>query len=94
MTSLIQQFGWQHYCHQTKYTVTDEEYGRVQTVNKTNYQIITKIGILPGELTGQLQYTLGIEERPQTGDWVKILVFESQCIITEVLFYLKQYRFQ
>ncbi|WP_289053471.1 ribosome small subunit-dependent GTPase A [Carboxylicivirga marina] len=85
MNQNIQLYGWKHFQLKTNISIDDNEIGRIRNVNKTNYDILTNQGILKGELTGQLLFTVSNEERPQTGDWVKIMPFDQQCIITEVL---------
>lgn len=85
MTFNIKQYGWQYYSRQLSINEPINQVGRIRCVNKTNFDVITNNSILKGELTGQLLFSSTNEERPQTGDWVKIQVFESQCIITEVL---------
>ncbi|MBS2097372.1 ribosome small subunit-dependent GTPase A [Carboxylicivirga linearis] len=66
-------------------SVSTENIGRVTTVNKTNYKIITESGFKTGELTGQMLYSLSPSELPQTGDWVEIINYAESCIITKVL---------
>lgn len=81
----INQYGWRYYCQLTNHNQEDSAIGRIRSVNKTNFDVITNDGVLKGELTGQLLFSASNDERPQTGDWVTIQIFETQCIITEVL---------
>lgn len=84
MDNYITKYGWQHYCQQTEYSELNQ-IGRILTVNKTNYSIAGEQGIITGELTGQMLYSSESEDLPQTGDWVEIMPFDSQCIITNRL---------
>lgn len=81
---LLEQYGWltysQHLNSYDKVTC-----GRIITVHKTNYRVLTSAGIMIGELMGQLLYSAEPHELPQTGDWVKIITFDDQCIIKNVL---------
>ncbi|TRX70405.1 ribosome small subunit-dependent GTPase A [Carboxylicivirga sp. M1479] len=85
MNNLLQLYGWDHYCTQQANEHNEHEVGRIKSVNKTNYDLITSSGAVKGELTGQLLYASNEDDLPKTGDWVKIMPFDSQCIITEVL---------
>ncbi|MCU4155803.1 ribosome small subunit-dependent GTPase A [Carboxylicivirga sp. A043] len=85
MNNLLHTYGWLYYSQRTQTTINLNELGRIRTVNKTSYEVITNEGILKGEITGRLLYAAEPDEMPQTGDWVKIMQFDTQCIITEIL---------
>ncbi len=85
MNNLLHTYGWPYYSQLTQSTSDLNELGRIRTVNKTSYEVITREALLKGEVTGKLLYTAEPSEMPQTGDWVKIMPFDSQCIITEVM---------
>ncbi|WP_439184575.1 ribosome small subunit-dependent GTPase A [Carboxylicivirga taeanensis] len=85
MKTLLQQYGWQYYCQKTGYTQDETTIGRIKCVNKTNYEVLSNSGVIIGELSGQLLYSSAKWELPQTGDWVSIMIYDDQCIITEVL---------
>ncbi len=85
MNTHLQQYGWQHYCEKTSVHEDTSTIGRIKSVNKTNYEVITNDGVILGELSGQLIYTLAKWELPQTGDWVRITLYDSSCIITQIM---------
>jgi len=85
MNNYLHQFGWLHYGTLQSNNIEEDHIGRIQAVHKTNYIVITHKGPLVGELTGQMLYTTSTEERPQTGDWVEIMLYDTQCIITRIL---------
>lgn len=85
MTSILQQYGWHHYCQKHANNLTEDTIGRIKSVNKTNYEIVTSSGIIKGEITGQLLYSNPKEALPHTGDWVQIMPYETSCIITSVM---------
>ncbi len=81
---LLEQYGWlKNSQHLNSYDKTN--CGRIITVHKTNYRVMTTAGIMIGELMGQLLYSAEPHELPQTGDWVEIITFDDQCIIKAVL---------
>ena len=85
MQNFIHQYGWLRYKERLPNSLNEQQIGRILTVHKTNYSIMTQNGPLMGQLTGQLLYSADLEERPQTGDWVQIMPYETQCIITGIL---------
>ncbi len=85
MTNILQLYGWQHYCQKHANDLPEENIGRIKSVNKTNYEVVTSSGIVLGEVTGQLLYASNKEALPHTGDWVQIMCYENSCIITRVL---------
>ncbi len=85
MNSNISQYGWSRYKEIVKQDLDSANIARIQSVNKTNYKLLTQHGLLNGELTGQLIYTLSPHELPQTGDWVEVIIYDDQCMITKVL---------
>ena len=80
----LKPYGYSIYS-ETYQSGSPETIGRIITVNKTNYKIITESGFKTGELTGQMLYSLPQSELPQTGDWVEIINYDESCIITKVL---------
>jgi len=80
----LKTYGYNNYS-ETYHDVSPEDLGRIITVHKTNYKIITESGFKTGELTGQMLYSLPQSELPQTGDWVEIITYDESCIITKVL---------
>jgi ribosome biogenesis GTPase len=85
MNNQLNIYGWQYYSQLTQNKQNINELGRIRTVNKTSYEVITNDGVVKGEVTGKLLFAAEPGEMPQTGDWVIIQPFDSQCIITEVL---------
>ncbi|MCG8581519.1 MAG: ribosome small subunit-dependent GTPase A [Bacteroidales bacterium] len=85
MNNQLNTYGWQYYNQLAETQHNINELGRIRTVNKTSYEVITSDGTIKGEVTGKLLFAADPEEMPQTGDWVRIMPFDSQCIITEVL---------
>ncbi len=85
MINFIQQYGWAHYCTLKPNQYKEQQVGRIQAVHKTNYSVICSNGPVTGELTGQMLYSASAEERPQTGDWVEIMPYGSNCIISATL---------
>ncbi|WP_430816616.1 ribosome small subunit-dependent GTPase A [Carboxylicivirga sp. RSCT41] len=85
MNNQLNTYGWHYYAQLTQTQQNIDEVGRIRTVNKTSYEVMTNKGMLKGEVSGKLLFTAEAEEMPQTGDWVKIMPYDEQCIITEVL---------
>ncbi len=64
------------------------EPGRVSAENKQRYNIITRYGEIPGEITGKFLYnTEDLSSFPKTGDWTAVTYFqeENKCIIHNLL---------
>lgn len=85
MSNLLNTYGWLFYSQYANTTSNYDELGRIRTTNKTSYEVITNQGIKKGEITGKLLFASESNDMPQTGDWVKIIQYDTQCIITEVL---------
>jgi ribosome biogenesis GTPase len=61
-------------------------HGRVSAVNRTNYEVITELGPLLCELSGNLLYGKSLFELPCTGDWIIFQPFDdNKGIIVDVL---------
>ncbi|MCU4166334.1 ribosome small subunit-dependent GTPase A [Carboxylicivirga caseinilyticus] len=82
--SILHKYGLNKYASQHEIPPLIET-GRVISVHKTNYRIITETGISLAELNGHLLFTLPAHELPQTGDWVRILTYNESHIITQIL---------
>nr|WP_321410244.1 ribosome small subunit-dependent GTPase A [uncultured Carboxylicivirga sp.] len=82
--SLLNKYGLNKYASQHE-TPPINETGRVISVHKTNYRLITDSGICIAEPNGHMLFTLPSNELPQTGDWVRVLTYNESHIITQVL---------
>ncbi|MBB6235896.1 ribosome biogenesis GTPase [Pedobacter sp. AK013] len=61
-------------------------HGRVSTVNKTNYEVMTEYGLLLCELSGNLLYGRSSFELPCTGDWIIYQPFDAnKGLIVDIL---------
>jgi len=81
-------FGWNSHLFQLKQASSHGHlfHGRVSTVNKTNYEIVSENGLLFCELTGSLLYGKSSFELPCTGDWVIFQPFDNdKGIIVDIL---------
>ncbi|EJL71793.1 ribosome small subunit-dependent GTPase A [Chryseobacterium populi] len=81
-------FGWNESLFQLKQTSSYSHlfHGRVSTVNKTNYEVVSENGLLSCELTGNLLFGKPLFELPCTGDWVIFQPFdEGKGIIVDIL---------
>jgi len=85
MENIIHQYGWLHYSQLQPNDFNEQYIGRIQSVQKTNYKVLTLQGSIRAELSGQLRYATEPSEWPQTGDWVEIIPYDAQCIIKAVL---------
>lgn len=81
-------FGWNNNLFQLKQASSYSHlfHGRVSTVNKTNYEIISGNGLLYCELAGSLLFGKSSFELPCTGDWVIFQPFDDdKGIIVDIL---------
>lgn len=81
-------YGWHDSLFQLKQTSQYKHlfHGRVSAVNRTNYEVITEIGLLVCELSGNLLYGRSLFELPCTGDWIIFQPFDdNKGIIVDVL---------
>lgn len=86
MTISLYTYGWDEQMNKHLRNYPQEMVaGRVLTVHKTNYNVITSNGEYSCELSGQMQFNKTQNEWPHTGDWVMLLPFDNKGIITEVL---------
>ncbi|WP_270087064.1 ribosome small subunit-dependent GTPase A [Sphingobacterium sp. SYP-B4668] len=61
-------------------------HGRVSAVNRTNYEVITELGLLVCELSGNLLYSKSLFELPCAGDWIIVQSFDdNQGVIVDIL---------
>jgi len=61
-------------------------HGRVSTVNRTNYEVLTEMGLQICELSGNLLYGTSLFDLPCTGDWVIFQSFDhNRGIIVDIL---------
>lgn len=61
-------------------------HGRVSAVNRTNYEVITELGLLVCELSGNLLYSKSLFELPCVGDWIIVQSFDdNQGVIVDIL---------
>jgi len=84
----LNMYGWNDALSQLKQSsqYNNLSHGRVTTVHKTCYDIISENGILQCELTGNLMYGKTDFEKPCTGDWVIFQPFdEDKGIIIDIL---------
>jgi ribosome biogenesis GTPase len=81
-------YGWNNSLFQLKQTSQYKHlsHGRVSTVNKTNYEVITESGVLLCELSGNVLYGRPSFELPCTGDWIIFQPFDNnKGIIVDIL---------
>lgn len=81
-------YGWNDSMFQLKQTSQYKHlsHGRVSTVNKTNYEVITESGVLLCELSGNVLYGRPLFELPCTGDWIIFQPFDdNKGIIVDIL---------
>ena len=81
-------YGWNDSLFQLKQTSQYKHlfHGRVSAVNRINYEVITEIGLLVCELSGNLLYGRSLFERPCTGDWIIFQPFDdNKGIIVDIL---------
>ncbi|MDF3026430.1 MAG: ribosome biosis GTPase RsgA [Fluviicola sp.] len=81
-------YGWNDSLFQLKQNSQYKHllHGRVSTVNKTNYEVVTESGVLLCELSGNVLYGKSSFELPCTGDWIIFQAFDdNKGIIVDVL---------
>jgi len=81
-------FGWNSNLFQLKQASSYSHlfHGRVSTVNKTNYEVVSESGLLFCELTGSLLFGKSSFDLPCTGDWVIFQPFDDdKGIIVDIL---------
>jgi ribosome biogenesis GTPase / thiamine phosphate phosphatase len=87
-TIYLSSYGWNETLNQLKQQSTFKTliHGRVVTVNRTCYEVISEIGQFQCELTGAMLYGKSDVELPCTGDWVIFQPFdENKGLIVEML---------
>lgn len=61
-------------------------HGRVAVVNRTNYEVVTELGLQVCELSGNLLYGKSLFELPCTGDWIIFQSFDdNKGLIVDIL---------
>jgi len=81
-------YGWNGKLNQLKQESIHKtlSHGRVTTVHRTCYEVISENGLLQCELTGNMMYGKSDFELPCTGDWVIFQSFDdSKGIIVDML---------
>ncbi len=81
-------YGWNENLFQLKQSSPYKQllHGRVAAVNKTNYEVITELGLLVCELSGNLLYGKSLFDLPCTGDWVIFQSFDDhKGLIVDIL---------
>lgn len=81
-------YGWDEKLDQLKQESIHKDlpHGRIAVVHRTCYEIISEIGLLQCELTGNMMYSKSGFELPCVGDWVIFQPFdESKGIIIDIL---------
>lgn len=81
-------YGWHEKLDQLKQksAYSTLTHGRISTVHRTCYEIISKNGLIQCELTGNIMYGKPDFELPCVGDWVIFQAFdESKGIIVDIL---------
>lgn len=84
----LNNYGWNDQLYQLKQSsqYNTLSHGRVMTVHRTCYDIITDIGLFQCELSGNMMYGKTEFEKPCTGDWVIFQPFdEDKGIIVDIL---------
>lgn len=81
-------YGWNNKLDQLKQKSPYKSliHGRVSTVHKTCYDVVSENGMFQCEITGNLMFGKSQSELPCTGDWVVFQPFdENKGIITDIL---------
>ncbi len=81
-------YGWNDKLNQLKQESIHKDlpHGRIAVVHRTCYELISEIGLLQCELTGNMMYGKSDFELPCVGDWVIFQSFdESKGIIVDML---------
>lgn len=81
-------YGWNENLFRLKQNSTYKHllHGRVAAVNRTNYEVITELGLLVCELSGNLLYGKSLFELPCTGDWIIFQPFDdNKGLIVDIL---------
>ena len=77
-------YGWNEKLNRLKHNSLT--HGRISTVHRTCYEVVSENGLFQCELTGNMMYGKSDFELPCTGDWVLFQQFdESKGIIIDML---------
>lgn len=86
--NILHKYGWNDTLNQLKQESTHSTltHGRISTVHRTCYEIISENGLFQCELTGNMMYGKSDVELPCVGDWVIFQPFdENKGIILDML---------
>lgn len=84
----LHQYGWNDKLNQLKQNSLFKSlpHGRIATVHRTCYEVISESGLLQCELTGNMLFGKSAYELPCTGDWIIFQQFEEdKGIIVDIL---------
>ena len=83
----LQQYGWEDFFENAKKISENNtlEHGRVISVHKSRYEVVTSEGIFSCEILGNLQFQKDPLLQPAVGDWVLLERYKKTRIIHEVL---------
>ncbi len=86
----IEQYGFDSFYRKEFETYKEAgfEAGRISAEHKERYNVITRHGEIPGEITGRFLYDADDpSDFPKTGDWVAVTYFgeDNKCIIHNLL---------
>ena len=87
MTIDLTQYGWERFFADAKKRSSHSnlEHGRVISVHKSRYEVITEIGLFSCEILGNLQFKKDPLLQPAVGDWVLLDRYKDTRIIVEIL---------
>lgn len=86
--NILFSYGWSNSLHHHKQQspFSNLPHGRVTTVHRTCFEVISEEGTVLCELTGNILYGRSAEEHPCTGDWVLFRpIGDNRGIIYEIL---------
>lgn len=83
----LEQYGWEDFFADAKKSSTNKnlEHGRIISVHKSRYEVVTKDGIFSCEILGNVQFQKNPLLLPSVGDWVLFDRYKDTRIIKEIL---------
>jgi ribosome biogenesis GTPase len=83
----LEEYGWNDFHHQNyiRSASSNEQHGRVISLQGFKYHLITTAGEIEAELAGRLLYGADPDDLPKVGDWVCFLEYGQGGYIIECL---------
>ncbi len=83
----LKQYAWDAFFAKAKNASknSDLEHGRVISVHKSKYEVVTQDGVFSCDILGKIQYQKNPLSKPAVGDWVLMKKEKNTFVIYEIL---------